>query len=224
MHAVCSRHTGLTMWVLALPSALNRIDDTNHQAGCSQEQLHRGHFSRVADPSWTAADLRRNPIRWLLHLTRIDPLATDTKPHRRGLEVHYLDSRRQRHQDPRRVHRNPAGTPGRAGRARGLLIPRASRASQSTPLASVFIIMQCIFVYVPLSYPQCTASLLATNDFFAERPGLRKYLVRETTFHQPWCCEGCLEWLKCDWYLRYVWSLDLRREVESEIEVRDFVT
>lgn len=32
--------------------------------------------------------------------------------------------------------------------------------------ASVFVIMQCIFVYVPLSYPQYAASLFASNDFF----------------------------------------------------------
>lgn len=30
---------------------------------------------------------------------------------------------------------------------------------------SVFILMQCIFVYVPLSYPQYAASLFAGNDF-----------------------------------------------------------
>lgn len=32
--------------------------------------------------------------------------------------------------------------------------------------ASVFVLMQCIFVYVPLSYPQYAASLFAGNDFF----------------------------------------------------------
>lgn len=32
--------------------------------------------------------------------------------------------------------------------------------------ATVFVIMQCIFVYVPLSYPQYAASLFAGNDFF----------------------------------------------------------
>ncbi|MCJ1227704.1 hypothetical protein MMC12_004360 [Toensbergia leucococca] len=32
--------------------------------------------------------------------------------------------------------------------------------------ATVFIVMQCIFVYVPLSYPQYAASLFASNDFF----------------------------------------------------------
>lgn len=32
--------------------------------------------------------------------------------------------------------------------------------------ASVFIVMQCIFVYIPLSYPQYAASLFAANDFF----------------------------------------------------------
>ena len=31
---------------------------------------------------------------------------------------------------------------------------------------SCFVIMQCIFVYVPLSYPQYAASLFAGNDFF----------------------------------------------------------
>lgn len=32
--------------------------------------------------------------------------------------------------------------------------------------ASVFVVMQCIFVYVPLSYPQYAASIFAGNDFF----------------------------------------------------------
>lgn len=32
--------------------------------------------------------------------------------------------------------------------------------------ATVFIVMQCIFVYIPLSYPQYAASLFAANDFF----------------------------------------------------------
>ncbi|KAI1459133.1 major facilitator superfamily transporter [Annulohypoxylon moriforme] len=32
--------------------------------------------------------------------------------------------------------------------------------------ASVFVVMQCIFVYVPLSYPRYAASLFAGNDFF----------------------------------------------------------
>lgn len=31
---------------------------------------------------------------------------------------------------------------------------------------SVFIVMQCIFVYIPLSYPKYAASLFAANDFF----------------------------------------------------------
>jgi DHA1 family multidrug resistance protein-like MFS transporter len=33
-------------------------------------------------------------------------------------------------------------------------------------VASNFIIFQCIFVYLPLSYPQYTASLLASNALF----------------------------------------------------------
>lgn len=32
--------------------------------------------------------------------------------------------------------------------------------------ATVFVVMQCIFVYVPLSYPKYAASLFAGNDFF----------------------------------------------------------
>jgi DHA1 family multidrug resistance protein-like MFS transporter len=32
--------------------------------------------------------------------------------------------------------------------------------------ASCFVVMQCIFIYVPLSYPQYAASLFAANDFF----------------------------------------------------------
>ena len=36
----------------------------------------------------------------------------------------------------------------------------------STFGATVFIVIQCIFVYVPLSYPQYAASLFAGNDFF----------------------------------------------------------
>jgi DHA1 family multidrug resistance protein-like MFS transporter len=31
---------------------------------------------------------------------------------------------------------------------------------------TVFIVMQCIFVYIPLSYPKYAASLFAANDFF----------------------------------------------------------
>lgn len=32
--------------------------------------------------------------------------------------------------------------------------------------ASVFVVLQCVFVYVPLSYPQYAASIFAGNDFF----------------------------------------------------------
>lgn len=32
--------------------------------------------------------------------------------------------------------------------------------------AAVFVVMQCIFVYIPMSYPQYAASLFAANDFF----------------------------------------------------------
>lgn len=32
--------------------------------------------------------------------------------------------------------------------------------------STVFVVMQCIFVYIPLSYPMYAASLFAANDFF----------------------------------------------------------
>lgn len=32
--------------------------------------------------------------------------------------------------------------------------------------ASVFVVFQCLFIYIPLSYPQYAASLFAANDFF----------------------------------------------------------
>ncbi|GES60596.1 major facilitator superfamily domain, general substrate transporter [Aspergillus terreus] len=32
--------------------------------------------------------------------------------------------------------------------------------------ATVFVVMQCVFVYIPLSYPNYAASLFAANDFF----------------------------------------------------------
>lgn len=32
--------------------------------------------------------------------------------------------------------------------------------------ATVFVVMQCVFVYIPLSYPMYAASLFAANDFF----------------------------------------------------------
>lgn len=32
--------------------------------------------------------------------------------------------------------------------------------------SAVFVVMQCIFIYIPLSYPMYAASLFAANDFF----------------------------------------------------------
>lgn len=31
---------------------------------------------------------------------------------------------------------------------------------------SVFVVLQCLFIYIPMSYPQYAASLFAANDFF----------------------------------------------------------
>ncbi|KAK9422388.1 hypothetical protein SUNI508_04744 [Seiridium unicorne] len=48
--------------------------------------------------------------------------------------------------------------------------------------ATVFVIMQCIFVYVPLSYPQYAASLFAGNDFFRSSLAFASILFAKPLF------------------------------------------
>ncbi|KAH8681320.1 major facilitator superfamily domain-containing protein [Xylariales sp. PMI_506] len=48
--------------------------------------------------------------------------------------------------------------------------------------ASVFVVMQCIFVYVPLSYPQYAASLFAGNDFFRSSLAFASILFAKPLF------------------------------------------
>lgn len=48
--------------------------------------------------------------------------------------------------------------------------------------AAVFVIMQCIFVYVPLSYPQYAASLFAGNDFFRSALAFASILFAKPMF------------------------------------------
>ncbi|KAF3024241.1 hypothetical protein E8E14_011750 [Neopestalotiopsis sp. 37M] len=48
--------------------------------------------------------------------------------------------------------------------------------------ATVFVIMQCIFVYVPLSYPQYAASLFAGNDFFRSALAFASILFAKPMF------------------------------------------
>jgi DHA1 family multidrug resistance protein-like MFS transporter len=47
---------------------------------------------------------------------------------------------------------------------------------------SVFIVMQCIFVYVPLSYPQYAASIFAANDFLRSALACRSILFARPLF------------------------------------------
>ncbi|KAK8127419.1 hypothetical protein PG984_008527 [Apiospora sp. TS-2023a] len=48
--------------------------------------------------------------------------------------------------------------------------------------ATVFVVMQCIFVYVPLSYPQYAASLFAGNDFFRSSLAFASILFAKPLF------------------------------------------
>lgn len=48
--------------------------------------------------------------------------------------------------------------------------------------ATVFVVMQCIFVYVPISYPKYASSLFAGNDFFRSALACGSILFAEPLF------------------------------------------
>ncbi|KYK57107.1 hypothetical protein DCS_04114 [Drechmeria coniospora] len=48
--------------------------------------------------------------------------------------------------------------------------------------SSVFIVFQCLFIYIPLSYPQYAASLFAANDFFRSALACGSVLVAHPLF------------------------------------------
>lgn len=56
--------------------------------------------------------------------------------------------------------------------------------------ASVFIVMQCIFVYVPLSYPQYAASLFAGNDFLRSALACGSILFARPLFNNLGVAKG----------------------------------
>jgi DHA1 family multidrug resistance protein-like MFS transporter len=56
--------------------------------------------------------------------------------------------------------------------------------------ATVFVIMQCIFVYVPLSYPQYAASLFAGNDFFRSALAFASILFAKPLFQNLGVARG----------------------------------
>ena len=55
---------------------------------------------------------------------------------------------------------------------------------------SVFIVMQCIFVYVPMSYPQYAASLFAGNDFFRSALACGSIMFASPLFHNLGVSKG----------------------------------
>lgn len=56
--------------------------------------------------------------------------------------------------------------------------------------ATVFIVMQCIFVYIPLSYPMYAASLFAANDFFRSALACGSVLFAQPLFDNLGVAKG----------------------------------
>ncbi|KAK8042799.1 hypothetical protein PG994_013282 [Apiospora phragmitis] len=56
--------------------------------------------------------------------------------------------------------------------------------------ATVFVVMQCIFVYVPLSYPRYAASLFAGNDFFRSALAFASILFAKPLFENLGVARG----------------------------------
>ncbi|KAH0532295.1 hypothetical protein TsFJ059_001005 [Trichoderma semiorbis] len=56
--------------------------------------------------------------------------------------------------------------------------------------ATVFIVMQTIFVYIPLSYPKYAASLFAANDFFRSALACGSVLFAHPLFHNLGVAKG----------------------------------
>ncbi|CAM1511189.1 Fc.00g087020.m01.CDS01 [Cosmosporella sp. VM-42] len=56
--------------------------------------------------------------------------------------------------------------------------------------ATVFVVMQCIFVYIPLSYPMYAASLFAANDFFRSALACGSVLFAHPLFNNLGVAKG----------------------------------
>lgn len=56
--------------------------------------------------------------------------------------------------------------------------------------ATCFIVMQCIFIYVPLSYPKYAASLFAANDFFRSALAFGSILFAHPLFNNLGVARG----------------------------------
>lgn len=55
---------------------------------------------------------------------------------------------------------------------------------------AAFIVMQCIFVYVPLTYPKYAASLFAANDFFRSALACGSILFAQPLYHNLGVAKG----------------------------------
>jgi DHA1 family multidrug resistance protein-like MFS transporter len=56
--------------------------------------------------------------------------------------------------------------------------------------ATVFVVMQAVFIYVPLSYPKYAASLFAANDFFRSALACGSVLFAHPLFHNLGVARG----------------------------------
>lgn len=56
--------------------------------------------------------------------------------------------------------------------------------------ATVFIVMQCVFVYIPLTYPMYAASLFAANDFFRSALACGSVLFAHPLFNNLGVAKG----------------------------------
>ncbi|KAF3808242.1 Transporter mfs1 [Colletotrichum gloeosporioides] len=56
---------------------------------------------------------------------------------------------------------------------------------------SAFIILQCVFAYIPLSYPRFSASLFAANDFFRGTFAFASILYARPLFENLGIARGC---------------------------------
>lgn len=55
---------------------------------------------------------------------------------------------------------------------------------------SIFTVLQCVFLYVPLSYPQYAASLFAANDFFRSALASGSILFAHPLYHNLGFAKG----------------------------------
>ncbi|TKA68378.1 hypothetical protein B0A55_10618 [Friedmanniomyces simplex] len=87
---------------------------------------------------------------------------------------------------------------------------------------SVYIVMQCIFIYIPMSYPQYAASLFASNDLCRSLFAFAAILFARPMYINLGIGQGMslLAGLKCHGHIRDLGAVLSWRKAESAVEVR----